>query len=338
MIRRCVLFAMVFALTVCVAVPSAFAWGNGNNNGDGYGTHDWILDQAIRLAGSDGTWIDVPTALLATADPDQHRIPLTHTFYEKGLTGGAPFMVSELYYEAVKDYRAGDIEAASTAIGQMSHYYSDVLVPFHSAYAARNSPLHGVYESAVSRVTYRGSPAQNWIVPRGPQAFTDLRAWTVSAAAFSRSKYAALLKGFTSSGQIDAYGSVAGPITGALMNRAVNDLADIVRAVPSGTGTWTAPVGLKVDMRRHDPKLGGTACATAVCTGADGKPLAYVRVQFTWPTKSGTMVDTRYTDAHGVAANWHTLARTRAHRKVRVTAVVAAYGAKVTAATSYTPR
>jgi hypothetical protein len=219
----------------------------------------------------------------------------------------------------------------------MSHYYSDVLVPFHSADAARNSPLHAVYESAVSRVTYRRSPAQNWIIPRAPQSFTDLRGWTVSAAAFSRSKYPALLKGFTSSGQIDAYGAVAGPITASLLNRAANDLADIVRSVPSGAGLSMAPAGLKVDMRRHDP-LGSTACAIATCTGKDGKPLAYVRVEFTWPAKSGTVVDSRYTDIHGVAANWHTLARTTAHKKVSVTAVVAAYGARVTAATWYTPR
>jgi len=49
--------AVTTALALTPAVP-AFAWSNGGQGSgpvgqmDGYGTHDWILDQGVRVAGS----------------------------------------------------------------------------------------------------------------------------------------------------------------------------------------------------------------------------------------------------------------------------------------------
>ncbi|MBA2756761.1 MAG: hypothetical protein H0U37_04890 [Chloroflexi bacterium] len=31
-----------------MSVGSALAWSNGPDSGNGYGTHDWIVDQALK--------------------------------------------------------------------------------------------------------------------------------------------------------------------------------------------------------------------------------------------------------------------------------------------------
>ncbi len=45
---------------------------------NGYGTHDWVLDNAIRMAGEKGEWVDSRTALLASDDPDSYG---TNNYY-----------------------------------------------------------------------------------------------------------------------------------------------------------------------------------------------------------------------------------------------------------------
>jgi hypothetical protein len=129
-VRRLVLLALAAVIAFGLSVPSAFAWGSGGDDGNGYGTHDWVLDQAIGLVGQDASWVDVRTALLATDDPDSIPGDIGHVFHDEGLYGGVPQRVADLYYQACTAYAAGDRVEASRLLGLLSHYYSDVLARF----------------------------------------------------------------------------------------------------------------------------------------------------------------------------------------------------------------
>src|SRR5829696_1961342 len=78
------------ALLSATAGP-ALGWGNGGNLGNGYGTHDWIVGQAIKVFGeTPPAWFDLDAALLATDDPDKvFWATNEHVFYEKGYGRGA---------------------------------------------------------------------------------------------------------------------------------------------------------------------------------------------------------------------------------------------------------
>src|SRR5215210_4448172 len=92
-------------LTILVAgatATSAAAWTNGA--GDGYETHDWIVDQALRvLDGKVDGWFDRDTALRATDDPDHIEVAadpsrsIEHMYREAGVRGGAVHRVAEHY-------------------------------------------------------------------------------------------------------------------------------------------------------------------------------------------------------------------------------------------------
>src|SRR3954469_13613870 len=111
--------ALVLALAVLGGgtTPSS-AWTNGA--GDGYETHDWIIDQALHvLDGRVDAWFDRLTALHASDDPD-HIEPaldpsrgIEHMYREAGRRGGAIHRIAEHYAAAVRLYRAGAGERAA---------------------------------------------------------------------------------------------------------------------------------------------------------------------------------------------------------------------------------
>ncbi len=139
---------------VAVAPAHALAWANGavrdGVRGQGYGTHDWVLDRAIALAGAQGAWVVRSAALGATDDPDFIGSPAEyHVYLASGGARGAAHAVSGAYSKAVAAYQAGDRVAASRYLGRLSHYYSDTLQPFHTVNASsRPGSLHWSYESA----------------------------------------------------------------------------------------------------------------------------------------------------------------------------------------------
>ena len=92
-------------------------------------------------------------ALLASDDPDKlFWATNEHVFREKGYGRGAVDRITEFYHLALTAHAAGDDQAASIAFGWMAHYYGDILMPYHTNYAAVNlddSHLH--YEQLVGR-------------------------------------------------------------------------------------------------------------------------------------------------------------------------------------------
>ena len=152
---------MVVALALTLSLlasPPAHAWSNGVDGYDSFGTHDWILREAIRALGDDASWVCVGIALRATDDPDSlDGIDLAsgtwwHVWDEWGVAtwGGGPEAVA-FWFDRVR-YRLeqGDRCGASRALGIMAHLAGDMAQPMHTdGTSAHEHSAHPEYEHAV---------------------------------------------------------------------------------------------------------------------------------------------------------------------------------------------
>ncbi len=173
----CLTLIVVFAVITCLLPELAGAWGNGDPtitsafrknsvplanvnihdsqnftlnfkesqsvSGPGWGLsqHDFMLEQALAVAinsGADISWIDLPTAQRATADPDYsgttaRRLYLYGGEYHSYNWGTAPRNCEEIYTGMVADIAAGRNIEASQKLGWLSHFYSDLSSPLHVA-------------------------------------------------------------------------------------------------------------------------------------------------------------------------------------------------------------
>lgn len=312
MYRRIAAITVTSLLLVAATASSAFAWANGGDNGNGYGTHDWLLEHAITLAGGNGDWVDVKTALLASDDPDsQGTSTYLHTYMEYGRAQGGPQQVADVYYKLVQAYQAGNYTEASRQLGVMSHYYSDITQPYHTDTRGTSSvnSRHYNYEVDVSAITRRYSDSTGWLTNRSRKTVTDVRRNAVSAALYARTKYVNLDASYKYHGAVKGYAYTA---TGYVLNRAVNDLADIIATVPSGQGLAEAPATMSQKMMKmtyYYPRRGSNfnadkICSQVYCYDAEGKPMRAVAVTFTWPFADGEKSYVAYTDANGYAYNW----------------------------------
>jgi hypothetical protein len=335
------LTATIFAalLVFVAAIPAALAWNNGSG-GNGYGTHDWILDQAIRLAGPDASWVDTTTALRATDDPDHDAERITHYFLEKTVYRGAPQRVSDLYYAAATACAAGDRVEASRLLGLLSHCYSDPLNPFHSAHAAfSNASYHAPYEAAVEALTDRPGLNADWITAAARKPITDVRVKLIVAARFSRARFPRLIKALESTKVIDATRSTVHTVTIEVMSRAANDLADIIGGIARHEGLSAAPAVMKLTLSKRFPAQHDDVTASARCTDAGGSPMEGIGVTFAWPLPSGRTVSVvRYSGPDGIARSVHDVGTLPWSKKVVVTAMSTVSGVSVTATASMTPR
>ena len=145
-------FGLALALALLGVLPvSAFAWANGPQYGEGFGTHDWILyhsNQSARLAGYD--WLDWRTAQSACDDPDMVLRDFYHHVYDRtgDPYGDSPARVEALYRQAVVELRRGDRIAASRTVGLLSHYLSDTANPLHTDQTPAEKNMHSRYEDA----------------------------------------------------------------------------------------------------------------------------------------------------------------------------------------------
>jgi len=347
--RRCTwvpatrgLVAVLFAVLVVfgVAAPNAFAWNNGGNAGNGFGTHDWILDQAIRLAGPDASWVDTTTALLATDDPDHDGERITHYFLEHTVYRGAPQRVSDLYYSAATAYDAGDRVEASRLLGLLSHHYADPLNPFHSAHAAfSKSAHHGPYEAAVLAQTNQRGLNAGWITEAARQPITDVRVKLMSAARYSRVRFPRLIKALESAKVVDVARSTVHTVTIEVMSRAANDLADIIGGIARHEGLSPPPALMTLALSKIFPAQHDDVTASARCTDASRSPMEGVGVTFAWPLPSGRTVSVvRYTGSDGIAHSVRAIGTLPWGVKVVVTATASASGAATHARASMAPR
>jgi hypothetical protein len=293
--------ALGVLLLASMATP-VFGWGNGGNLGNAYGTHDWIIGQAIKVFGEEPpAWFDLDAALLASDDPDKlFWATNEHVFNEKGYGRGAVDRITEFYHQALTAHLAGDDQTASIAFGWMAHYYGDILQPYHTNYAAidlDDSHLH--YEQLVGKLTRAPDESPEWSTSnRSPEALVDVRTSAIAAAAYSRKYFAELHRLF----KVDE--TVLTPrvseITGYLLKRASSDLADALYSIDQGVGDAAPAASVKASVRWRYAAKNSTQTVYVTVKGEAGQPLEGVRVDIAFPKPDGgTKLLRRYTTASG---------------------------------------
>ncbi len=340
---RGILGLLVIAALVVPSAP-ALAWGNA---GDGYGTHDWIVDQAVKvLDGRAAGWFDPETARLASDDPDTNPSLswLAHVYRNTGERSGGIDSVATLYDLAQAAYdegvaagAAGDASAAHAAfedasyhLGLLSHILGDLSQPFHTSYdGIGKDPTHGNYELLVNSVQRRSTDRADWqSTRRTVTAISDIRKTAVATAAYSRGYFADLYSYLRADGvRLTARIS---KITGLLMKRASNDLADIIWSISRDVGAQPAVGSLKLSVKWTGVKSNEDFQAARV-TALDvkGKPIEGLRVVVAWPTSTGKRTEILFTDGsgyqsrHGNVGTSPKLARLPVSASVTVRGVVA---------------
>ena len=152
--------ALSVALLAGLATP-VLGWANGPDNGNGYGTHDWIIDQAVKAFGdSPPAWLDVHAALLASDDPDKvfwrHQRACVQRDGLRPRRRG-PDLRRSITRRSSPTRRA-TTTTASTAFGWMAHYYGDILQPYHTNYAAVSLDVRRIAATSSWSTTRRHCP------------------------------------------------------------------------------------------------------------------------------------------------------------------------------------
>jgi hypothetical protein len=323
--RRTAGRARSFAILIVLAVSaSAFAlpagtalgWANGGTgsdgvDGDGYGTHDWVIDQALKvLNGRVSGWFDARTARLASDDPDtiearnDPAMGNDHVYRGKGYRGGAINRISVEYDLAQAAYQRGDYEDASYHIGLLSHFYSDILQPFHTAYAAiGKDSAHLKYELLVNTGMKTASGRPEWQSSRRTvSTFSNIRTKAIAAAAYSRGYFAELWSNFSK--DETRLNARVSQITGYVLKRAENDLADVIWSISQGVGAGPQVGSLKMSVRWTGVLSGSTTGVFVTLKDVNGKPIEGLRVTIKWPTPTGTRDEKIYTDGTGWQQRW----------------------------------
>lgn len=113
--------ALIFTLLIVIALT--VGWRNGGNNGNGFGTHDWILKEAWDVLGRP-KWFNYKAARKVNDNPDTVTKDFSSHLYDRWGNkqgGNAPRMVQSLFDEAVESLRKGRNKKASRLISKMSH-------------------------------------------------------------------------------------------------------------------------------------------------------------------------------------------------------------------------
>ena len=232
----CAALALGLALGLWGALPAtAWAWANGPQYGEGFGTHDWILyhaDQSARRQGYD--WVDWPTARSATDDPDMVLRDFYHHVYDRTGEpyGDAPSRVEALYRQAVDQLRGGDRIAASRTLGLLSHYLSDSANPLHTDQTPAEKGMHSRYEDAVDDVTDQPGAGAASLAPHTTAPNTDARGLTEQIAGTAHADYDALVSGFIA----DRNSPEVQAITERSLNAAVGGVADTIAGISADAG------------------------------------------------------------------------------------------------------
>lgn len=226
--RRLVIGVAITLVAIVLPAAPALGWANGEFQG-GYGAHDWVLDQANRLVvqGQGSSWLLVNEARPMTDDPDYVYRDFVHHHYD---VWGTPYGDADTYvaglYTKVRDYLTQNkLIDASRTFGLLAHYFADINQPMHTdASSAETDARHTLYELGVDSRTRSATTNQAWVVPDGLAYIADPRTTTVAAAEAAHVDYTTLVNTYARYG----FNTTVLNITKARLNRAANDLADII--------------------------------------------------------------------------------------------------------------
>lgn len=223
------------ALVLALALPAgpALAWSNGRNGPDTFGTHDWVLREALTAAGPAAGWVCVRKALRATDDPDTRdgidhaSATWWHVYDVWGAStyGNAPEAIRVWFARTRRLLREDRPCAASRALGIMAHLIGDVAQPMHTDQIKLEERVHWSYEKAVDarcgRASCRYRFGYDGVDPIDPEA----RA--IAVARKAHRDYRSLVETFADRG----YNATVDRITRRQLNRAAQALSDLITAL-----------------------------------------------------------------------------------------------------------
>ena len=225
------LVASLLAIALVPAAPmSAQAWSNGVNGYNSFGTHDWILREAIDALGDDASWICLGRALRATDDPDSmdgidHASGTWwHVWDEWGSRyGGGPEAIQVWFNRTEHKLEQGDNCGASRALGIMAHLAGDLAQPMHTDGSSPiEDSVHSDYEHAVDqRCTAASCRYQMHFDGRD---FVRPYAEALATARAAHPSYGSLIRAYAAHG----YDGTVDRITRRQLNRAANVVADLI--------------------------------------------------------------------------------------------------------------
>jgi hypothetical protein len=223
----------------------ARAWANGVDGPDAYGTHDWILDRALRALGDRADWVCSGVALRATDDPDtqdgiDHASGTWWHVYDVwgDRYGDAPDAAAVWFRRAASRLREGRACAASRAVGILAHLVGDIAQPMHTdGYLDAEDRVHSPYESAVDARSERGDETYAFAFDGVDPA--SARARTVALAKQAHRSYRALVTDYDAHG----YDARVARITERQLDRAANALADLIAALSGAARRPTTTAG-----------------------------------------------------------------------------------------------
>ena len=347
---RLVVLLALGMLGVLALPAAAHAWANGPDGGNGFGTHDWILAQANRLAAAKRAgWVDLAVALPHTDDPDTVFHDFYYHVYERWNGhhyGDAPKKVSSWYAKALTDRRAKKWRAASVDVGILAHYVGDLCQPMHTDQTALEDTVHSSYEDVVDNLTTSASSLQSWAHFDGYQPPGNVTGFAVTLASASHKDYSALVRDYAAHGWDDA---TVRAITRRSLDRAANAMADLLIALrkgaPGGGSTGggggsggEALAQVAASVSNAHPAQYASVTAKATCTDAKGKPVSGVKVTFTWRYKTTTPEETLTTGSSGVASCTRSIGAATTGYYVSIGVSATLKGVTKTASTGFTPR
>ena len=306
---RCAALLVAILLIALASSAPAFAWSNGGDGGDSFGTHDWILQEGSGMVVDRGvTWLDLPAALTHTDDPDSEFHDFANHMYERWNGkhyGAGPKKVAEWFALAQADLAKGNYLQANIDIGILAHYYGDLCNPLHTDRSAAEDKIHSRYEDAVEELTDVPEENAAWASFESTVTVNDPNAFAVQAATAAHADYAALVKNFSKRGM----NAVVMTITERSLDRAANGVANLLLSLgrslvaPSITSftPTSGPAGTQVTINGSgftaatDVKFNGTPAfftfvspnqvTATVPTGATSGPIS-----ITTPGGTGTSV------------------------------------------------
>lgn len=299
---------MVALIAAALLAPaSALGWAN---NGDGYGTHDWVIDQAVKvLDGRAAGWFDSGLARLHSDDPDKERDRSLneHVYRGEGRVGGGVDRIAYHYDLAQAAHEAGDYDEASIQIGLMGHYVGDLAEPYHTA--IEGIPLgdsaHS-YEQLVAPLHRSASSTPAWSSSRRTVSrIENIRLTAAGTAAYSRQFWGELHNRLTNNGF--TLSNRVSEITGLVFKRAANDLADMIWSISQGVGAQPAIGKIKMDIRWTGVLPGDNQLVDIRALDVDGRPIEGLLVFLEWPTPTGVRIERMYTLPDGRAKRYDTV-------------------------------
>ena len=341
------LMLLACLLASAIGASPVAAW---TANEDEYATHDWLVDQAVRVLDGRVDWLDVQAAILSSDDPDADKSDvLNHSYRDNATRGSAVQETAEHYHRAFvlvgqaraaedaghASEAAGLYHDASVEIGLMSHFITDVLQPFHASVDGLDDPhnYHHAYEMLVGNGMWHGKTWRPEWQPtsRSVSTISNSRSVAISAAAYARSLFPSLMSHLEAN-RGASLDDREKDITRAVFRRAAQDLANLIWSIDQQVGDAPmASLSLAVTHRY----AGGRVAVETKATSPAGKPIEGLVLQVTFPKAGGgTITRSRATGPDGTALNWMD-ATGSYYRKQTITVKAVSLGTTITKTTWY---